>query len=471
MDEAGPRGGGRRARISAALPGARAGTRRRRTTRLPHLALVLAFLGGLGTAASLLHGEPQTGAAPQGGPGAGTPPPVAPPSPPPTTDGPATRSAIADSILAARVEGCSVCLRMTEQILPGMFFEDAHEFACAQCHHPHVRHSAEEWKETCTSCHVRAWNESVMHRVDPEVFQDCTNCHRPHVWTADADDCLGCHGDIHGPAGEVAAGSLPGAGTFPHGRHADLACSACHRSETRHAELLLDDHRVCMDCHHGTGAFAPGEGRGGSSTRASGGTGATSVTGDQGEPRPGGAPGGPDAKRADLSPTGVPALDALVAAYRPVPCQTCHEEGARGGTRRLRAMLELSVWGEERAREVPFDHDRHEGLPCGECHRGAEPRPVVDCGRCHDDHHRSASPCLGCHETPPADAHDLAIHESRSCTGCHEENALLAAFEAGEVSTTRNVCVVCHQDQVEHQPGRDCAGCHRLPVYTAQGGK
>ena len=116
---------------------------------------ILAVLGGLLVGATVLQGQPRDLAG----------------------------QAAADSLLSARVEGCTVCARMTQDILPGEFIEDAHEFQCGVCHHPHVSHTAEEWMATCTSsgCHARAWNESVMHRIDPAVSDPMDAKHSPEA--------------------------------------------------------------------------------------------------------------------------------------------------------------------------------------------------------------------------------------------------------------------------------------------------
>ena len=40
--------------------------------------------------------------------------------------------------------------------------------------------------------------------------------------------------------------------------------------------------------------------------------------------------------------------------------------------------------------------------------------------------------------------------------GCHTDPTL------PERPETRPACLSCHRDQVEHEPGRDCAPCHQL---------
>lgn len=258
------------------------------------------------------------------------------------------------------------------------------------------------------------------------------------------------------PRGEVATPNVVGASGFSHARHDHLDCALCHDSTRLHAELTMTDFGTCMDCHHGTGEFAAigSETSGATDPGRSIANGLGASTGD-----------------ASIEAEATSDLELRSIYHKPVDCRTCHESGGRPGTRKVRAAFELSVWDRTRTRSLPFDHGKHNHLPCESCHRSASGPVQADCASCHEGHHRVGGPCLGCHEAPPEGVHDRSIHESRSCTDCHEQNGFLAAFEGGQVSGTRDFCVVCHQDRVDHHPGRDCAGCHRLPAYDAGGGK
>lgn len=311
---------------------------------------------------------------------------------------PAARQDDVAALLESRVEGCTICARMVENVSPREFLDDPHEFACASCHHPHTKKSAEEWRRTCQSsgCHPRAWTRSIYHRLDPEVFQDCRNCHGAHVWTVDGTDCASCHADIHGPEGTVPATDVAGVETFRHDLHEDFDCATCHRSEVRHAALLVTEKSQCMDCHH---------------------------RGDHG-----------------------------------MECASCHGSELAAATRPRAVDLRLSVWPESRSRRLPFDHERHRGLDCASCHDpGADFALAADCASCHQEHHRLEADCVTCHTAPADDAHGLAVHETRTCSGsgCHQRG-----FET--MPLQRNFCVSCHQEQIAHYPGRDCASCHKI---------
>jgi hypothetical protein len=49
-------------------------------------------------------------------------------------------------------------------------------------------------------------------------------------------------------------------------------------------------------------------------------------------------------------------------------------------------------------------------------------------------------------------------HVTCSGSGCHQD----PPFDNG-LPRTRAVCLVCHQDMKDHQPGRVCVDCHTLP--------
>jgi len=301
--------------------------------------------------------------------------------------------------IQARTGECTICARMVQVAGADEFAHDVHTFACAECHHPHNQRTAEDWNKTCQNdgCHPRAWPKTIFHRLDPEVFRDCRNCHIPHVFQAHGQDCTSCHGGAHPAPGTVAAPDVAGAGTFPHERHRDLPCATCHESKTEHAKLIMTDFGQCMSCHHG-----------------------------------------PEQKK---------------------PCETCHGDAmpAAGITKR-EVTVAMSVWDKPRKRSLPFDHDMHSGiLDCDSCHPAASGFAVkADCASCHDSHHNEDANCIGCHEAPPGDAHDVDIHETFDCSTCHENAFTKIPLEQ------RNFCLVCHQDKADHNTGKNCASCHKL---------
>jgi hypothetical protein len=138
-------------------------------------------------------------------------------------------------------------------------------------------------------------------------------------------------------------------------------------------------------------------------------------------------------------------------------CERCHAPGEIAGPRRRDVALELAVWDAPRRRTLPFDHARHAGVGCATCHEPGPTMPARDrCASCHEPHHGAEARCIACHTTPPAaGAHDLSVHAG-GCNACHGP----ASFET--MRPRRDFCLSCHQPQVDHMPGRNCAACHKL---------
>lgn len=295
----------------------------------------------------------------------------------------------------ARVQNCPICRKMAETLPAGEFSKDPHTFACQVCHHPHTQKTTDEWRATCTSssCHPRAWTYTVFHRVSADVFVKCTNCHGVHTWTLKGTNCLDCHGGFVDSSRVIKVTDLAGVSTFNHAPHRNLECALCHRSDQRHAELVLHSSTDCAACHH--------QGR--------------SAT----------------------------------------PCETCHAKRDLMFSRTEAVPVAFSVWNAPQSRELPFPHAKHTGLPCSACHAKGGERAQADCAKCHDAHHAASAPCTICHATPSAGAHNADVHEAE-CTDCHAKGPERAQPD------TRAFCLTCHRSQVDHNPGKVCAECHKV---------
>jgi hypothetical protein len=211
----------------------------------------------------------------------------------------------------------------------------------------------------------------------------------------------------HVPASYV----IPG---FDHSPHTNVGCNNCHGDIPGHAA-----HRTirCLECHGGVGA----------------GTGRTFA-----------------------------ASECQACHHRADPprdCARCHAAADRAAP--LPVAITFTAAGHSAERTLRFEHARHDTLACTECHMLPDVTPVRTCSTCHDNHHRAGADCTLCHDQPPAPAHDLAAHRGCAGSGCHTDARVLS------LPLSRPVCLACHRDRVDHEPGRECAECH---LVTDDGG-
>jgi hypothetical protein len=79
----------------------------------------------------------------------------------------------------------------------------AMQVSCAACHKPHAR-EGEPVLVACTTCHTNMAKGGLHARAG---HARCVECHRPHVWKADAAGCVRCHGGATAHAeGKACAG-------------------------------------------------------------------------------------------------------------------------------------------------------------------------------------------------------------------------------------------------------------------------
>jgi hypothetical protein len=296
--------------------------------------------------------------------------------------------------LEDRIRGCEICRKMTQSVPPAEFSRDSHPFACGACHHPHTQRTPAEWRATCSAdgCHPRPWTRTVFHRVDARVFVNCFNCHQPHAWILDGKDCRSCHAAFVDTVGAIPVSAVAGVKTFEHGKHRDVACASCHRSDRKHAELALASAADCSSCHH--------------------------------------------------------------QARQDTPCSSCHKPQEIAFSRKVQASMALGVWDAPRTRTLSFPHGKHtrEGA-CSSCHTTGGAAGKAECALCHEGHHRVGADCTQCHSPPPAQAHDMSVHEA-ACTDCHEKGPVRSREEP------RSFCLACHATMRDHNPGDACVSCH-----------
>lgn len=106
------------------------------------------------------------------------------------------------------------------------------------------------------------------------------------------------------------------------------------------------------------------------------------------------------------------------------------------------------------------DHDRLAGvaLACQDCHAGGGAVALAEfpasCDACHGDHHTPSARCRVCHGPVVRAEHDHAAHAG--CAECHGPEWV------ADLEFNRELCLVCHQELVDHKPGRSCGQCHAV---------
>jgi hypothetical protein len=137
-------------------------------------------------------------------------------------------------------------------------------------------------------------------------------------------------------------------------------------------------------------------------------------------------------------------------------CTTCHATASLG-SRSVLVSFMISARRDPVTRPLAFAHTTHAALNCAKCHSSDVTRAVaVTCASCHSDHHAPTADCTTCHAGART-GHDRSVHEG--CARCHTDPRVEA------LPVSRAVCIVCHQEQRNHYPNRDCATCHALPDH------
>ncbi len=139
-------------------------------------------------------------------------------------------------------------------------------------------------------------------------------------------------------------------------------------------------------------------------------------------------------------------------------CDACHAEADLPPPAGVASTMSLTVWDEPRVRDLPFDHSTHAQVSCGTCHTEPVTLAVeLECSACHAEHHEPDSDCTACHVPVEEGAHGLEVHLTCATAGCHGRE------EGRRPELTRSLCLMCHTDQVDHEPGLTCHECHMVP--------
>ena len=332
-------------------------------------------------------------------------------------------------VLVPSMDECFDCHDMKKAMGNYEPAKDPHQAVCGACHNPHKdKAPAAAWARCGNSgCHARADTVPFHRALSTASLEKCGNCHKAHSWTLSADQCLACHQNVleDRPAPRTtSAGVTPAVlaslrlpastysgAKFSHRRHKPVECTSCHATGKHHGELLLKSITDCQSCHHAS---------------------ATKTT----------------------------------AGTPPVSCTTCHASADMAYTIPDTLSLRFSVWQASRTRVLGFRHANHTTLECGRCHTAPvtlERAPDVTCASCHDQHHDPTAQCRTCH-LPSKNAHTRQAHLGCTESQCHAPKAVQ------QLQPKRNVCLVCHQTKVDHQPGKECATCHQVQWLSQQKG-
>ena len=106
-----------------------------------------------------------------------------------------------------------------------------------------------------------------------------------------------------------------------------------------------------------------------------------------------------------------------------------------------------------------FSHTYHVeemGFDCSDCHSSTRMSTVeTGCESCHEEHHQPETRCISCHRDGAQENHEREDHAL--CFDCHDE-------PADQIDRwTRQVCLACHIDMVDHNAPDECADCHQMP--------
>ncbi len=346
-----------------------------------------------------------------------------------------------DRPLTPQTRQCLTCHEMRERLGEMEVADDPHRGTCGDCHNPHTQTTSRQIDCASAACHA-GWRDVSFHRGVPRP-EDCTSCHLPHSWKVEGQNCTRCHQGVlrerptrraaaaaaapgsHEPAPPAAAASRS---VNAHQRPplAKEAAAPQQRSAARaFPEFSHGDHRAerCASCHDSR------ERHGALTVRANA-----------------------DCQRCHHAG---PAREQ---------CTTCHAQAElRRRTANAERTFPLTARAEPVTRRLRFDHERHAEVACAQCHSTPLTRAAdnADCASCHAPHHRPAANCLACHAGANAlGTHRVEAHGTCATAACHGQRA-------AALPVSRESCVVCHEAQINHRPGRTCETCHRVTAQAA----
>lgn len=319
--------------------------------------------------------------------------------------------------------GCHEMRRLLTDFNPA---NDPHEGTCGMCHNPHTQETPRAARESCATggCHARADTITPFHRgISATALADCAKCHKAHTWHSDASQCLSCHrGILQDQPLQRARPSADARQEIPSGVVLRPVAFQQQQQQPRSTTAGAPDisHRVhrevtCTACHR---------------------------SGD---------------RHGELTVrTERDCQSCHHSAERATQCGECHQSGELRATPNVPVRFAVSARPDVETRDVPFRHSWHTKVQCATCHTEPVTRAsTADCASCHTEHHRAQADCRLCHRPAKAD-HNRQAHLGCAGSGCHTMGQPVA------LQATRNVCLTCHVDMVNHKARRECAGCHEV---------
>jgi len=328
----------------------------------------------------------------------------------------------------------------------------------------------------CDSCHV---GDPVQYKGLPTT---CEGCHRdPHLGQLAARACTTCHNEA---AWAIKPFDHAGLTTFAlDGRHAPLACEACHDTRTLADGTTVTHYNLgyqaCADCHANPHRGKRSHANPNAKVPDIGGACETCHTPSDWRVLP--------AKVAfDHALTGF----ALDGRHASATCTDCHGKALKTGDTRSACT---SCHEDEHRGEL--------GKSCESCHdaRSWDPSAILvnhratafplvgahaaaDCTACHDTTRqdrwtRPAADCYSCHarDYQRNDIHPnhVAAGFSRNCDTCHAQDSFSPARVHHDIfwplrgAHASAECFQCHVGERYGNTPRACVGCHQDDYLAA----
>jgi hypothetical protein len=384
-----------------------------------------------------------------------------------------------------------------------------------QFNHERARYilSGSHLKVDCQKCHSKIDDPKPYVKFRDLPFADCTPCHSDPHKGAFRQSCNSCHQTVNWKPQQVISVFNHATTVFPlEGKHAPLACHACHTSANFKAPVA---HAQCLDCHKKDphrGQFSQREG-GGDCAACHTVEGFKSTTFTLERHMKGRFPLLGKHSSLACSKCHVSRTQEPVYRFNNLACAACHSDvhgGQFNGPPHENKCEEChsekgfvpSSFTLVRHRQIRFQlTGAHGAVVCGECHKSRAdlfpppPTPYhfdrLACSDCHRDPHNgelaqrmaarradgSPAGCEACHVTGAwreiiGFNHDSTAfvlegtHKSVACESCHKTATLKPGLKNVSFKSAPRTCSGCHDDVHGGQFApfggtAECSQCHK----------